>query len=126
MKMKSAKGLTVSKMFKGPLALGALLSLAVFPEGRASGKVEKSSESTGNQYESAGNEYTSELNSEKVTTEWNDSYLFSSRENASKELESLKKRPQEINETFRPKFEKLSGAVVLDYLETEKAYSKTA
>ena len=41
------------------------------------------------------------------------------------ELERLKKRSQEINETFRPKFEKLSGPVVLDYLETEKDYSKS-
>jgi oligoendopeptidase F len=82
-------------------------------------KIEKSSESTGNEYTSE------ELNPGKVTTEWNDSYLFSSRENASKELERLKKNSQEINETFRPKFEKLSGPVVLDYLETEKEYSKS-
>ncbi|HWQ48917.1 MAG TPA: M3 family oligoendopeptidase [Methanosarcina sp.] len=126
---KSVKGLITSGTFRGSLALGALLSLAVFPKGRASGKLEKSSESTvsstGNE-NNAGNKYTfEELDSEKIPTEWNDSYLFSSREDASKELERLKKSPQEINKTFRPKFEKLSGAIVLDYLETEKAYSKS-
>jgi oligoendopeptidase F len=116
--LKLVKGLTASGMFKGSLALGALLFFAVFPEGRAS-MIKKSSKSTDNEYTSE------ELNSDKVTTEWNDSYLFSSRENASKEFERLNKRSQEINETFRPKFETLSGPVVLDYLETEKDYSKS-
>ncbi len=41
------------------------------------------------------------------------------------ELERLKNRPQEINETFRPKFENLSGSAVFDYLESEKEYSKS-
>ena len=72
-----------------------------------------------------GSEYTSEvLDYSKVPTEWNDAYLFSSREDASKELERLKNGPKEINETFRPKFENLSGPVMLEYLETEKAYSR--
>lgn len=133
MKLKSVKGLIASGMFKGPLALGVLLSLAVFPEGRASGKLEKS-EGTGNNAgnendagnEDADNEYTFEmLDPSKVPTEWNDAYLFSSREDASKELDRLKNGPKEINETFRPKFENLSGPVMLEYLETEKAYSKS-
>ena len=34
MKLKPVKGLIASGIFKGSLALGALLSLAVFPEGR--------------------------------------------------------------------------------------------
>ncbi len=118
MKLKSVKGHTASGVLKGSIVLGALLSFAVFPEGRAPEKIGKSSESTGeNTFE--------ELSPDKVTTEWNDSYLFSSREDASQELERLKKRPQEINETFRPKFENLSGNAVLDYLEAEKDYSKS-
>lgn len=129
MKSKSVKGLIASGMFRGPLALGALLSLAVFPEGRNSGKLEKSYEGSGNSTGSrndAGSECTSEvLDPGKVPTEWNDAYLFSSREDASKELERLKKGPQEISESFRPKFEKLSGPVMLEYLENEKAYSKS-
>ena len=48
-------------------------------------------------------EYTfEELNPDEVTTEWDDSYLFSSREDALKELEVLKNRSEEMNETFRP------------------------
>ncbi len=119
MKLKSIKRVIASGMFKGPLALGALLSFAVFPEGRAS-------EKTGNSSEFINEESTSEeLDPDKVTTEWNDTYLFSSREDASEELERLKKKPQEINETFRPKFENLSGPAVLGYLESEKDYSKS-
>lgn len=118
MKLKLAKGGIASGMLKGSLALGALLPFAVFLEGRAS-KKKKS-------FEGTGNEYTSEeLNSNEITTEWDDSYLFSSREKALEELERLKKRPQEINETFRPKFENLSGFAVLEYLESEKEYSKS-
>ncbi|MGB9938953.1 M3 family oligoendopeptidase [Methanosarcina sp.] len=119
MKLKSIKEVITSGMFKGPLALGALLSFAVFPEGRAS-------EKTGNSSKFINEESKSEeLDPDKVTTEWNDTYLFSSREDASEELERLKKKPQEINETFRPKFENLSGSAVLGYLESEKDYSKS-
>lgn len=118
MKLKLVKGHIASGMLKGSLALGALLSFAVFSEDRTP-KIEKSSEITGDEYTSE------ELNFGEVTTEWNDSYLFSSRENAFEELERLKKRPQEINETFRPKFERLSGPVVLEYLESERDYSKS-
>ena len=117
MKLKSVKGLITSGIFKRSLALRALLSFAVFPEGYS--KKDESSENTGNEY------ISEDLNPDKVTTEWNDSYLFSNRENASKELENLKKRTREIKETFLPKFEKLSGPDVLDYLETEKDYSKS-
>ena len=116
MKLKSVKGLITSGIFKPSLALGALLSFAVFPEN--SSKI-KSSENTDNE------DVYKELNPDKITTEWNDSYLFKSRENASEELERLKKRAREIKETFLPKFEKLSGPVVLNYLETEKDYSKS-
>jgi oligoendopeptidase F len=118
MKLKLAKGGIASGMLKGSFALGALLSFAVFPEGRAS-KKKKFSEGTGNEYTSE------ELNSNEITTEWDNSYLFSSREKALEELERLKNRPQEINETFRPKFENLSGSAVFDYLESEKEYSKS-
>ena len=76
--------------------------------------------------ETINEEHTFEkLNPDEVTTEWNDSYLFSSREDALKELEALKKKPEEINETFRPEFENLSGPVLLDYLDAEKEFSKS-
>lgn len=66
-----------------------------------------------------------ELNPDEVTTEWNDAYLFSSRDAALEKLGMLKKRLEEINETFRPEFENLSGSVLLDYLEIEKEFSRS-
>lgn len=66
-----------------------------------------------------------ELNPDEITTEWNDSYLFNSREDALEKLGALKKSSEEINETFRPEFERLSGSVLLDYLETEKDFSRS-
>jgi oligoendopeptidase F len=119
MKLKPVKIPTVFRALKGSIALGALLSFAVFPESNASEKAEESSER-----KSGGHTFTG-LSPEKVTTEWDNSYLFSSRENASEELETLKKKPEEMNENFRPKFENLSGPDLLEYLETEKEFSKS-
>jgi len=100
-------------------ALGLLLFFAIFSGCGASKEADRSSEIV-------SNEHTfEELNPDKVTTEWNSLYLFSSREDALKELDALKKRSEEINETFRPKFENLSGPVLLDYLETDKEFSKS-
>jgi oligoendopeptidase F len=100
-------------------ALGVLLFFAFFSGCGASKEVEKSSEIV-------SDEHTFEkLNPDKVTTEWNNSYLFSSREDALKDLESLKMRSEEINKTFRPEFENLSGPVLLNFLETEKEFSKS-
>ncbi|AKB18937.1 M3 family oligoendopeptidase [Methanosarcina sp. WWM596] len=71
-------------------------------------------------------EYTfEELNPNEITTEWNDSYLFSGREAAQEELERLKQRSVEINETFRPEFKVLSGPSLLNYIETEKEFSRS-
>ncbi len=66
-----------------------------------------------------------EINPDEVTTEWNNSYLFSSRENALEKLEELKKKSKEINETFRVKFENLSGGSLFGYLEADKEFSRS-
>jgi len=66
-----------------------------------------------------------ELNPDEVTTEWNNSYLFSSREDALEKLGALKKSLEEINETYRPEFENLSGTALLKYLEAEKEFSRS-
>ncbi len=66
-----------------------------------------------------------ELNLDEVTTEWNNSYLFSSREDALEKLGALKKSSEEINETYRPEFENLSGTALLKYLEAEKEFSRS-
>ncbi|WP_048130388.1 M3 family oligoendopeptidase [Methanosarcina sp. WH1] len=66
-----------------------------------------------------------ELNLDEVTTEWNNSYLFSSREDALEKLGALKKSSEQINETYRPEFENLSGTALLRYLEAEKEFSRS-
>ncbi|WP_048129075.1 M3 family oligoendopeptidase [Methanosarcina lacustris] len=66
-----------------------------------------------------------ELNLDEVTTEWNNSYLFSSREDALEKLGALKKSLAETNETYRPEFENLSGTALLKYLEAEKEFSRS-
>lgn len=65
------------------------------------------------------------LNISNVTTTWNLSFLFSTREDASAKLEELKLRTKNINETYRPKFDNLTGTVLLSYLEDEKEFLKS-
>ena len=119
MRQKSVKGLVALGIVKGFITLGILLFFSVFSECGASAEI-------GAPSEIINEEYTfEELNPDEVTTEWDDSYLFSSREDALKELEALENRSEEMNETFRPKFENLSGPVLLDYLDAEKEFSKS-
>lgn len=66
-----------------------------------------------------------ELNTSNVTTSWDLSFLFSSKEVASLKLEDLKNRTISINETYRLKFNNLTGPVLLSYLEDEKEFLKS-
>lgn len=98
-------------------------SVLLFPSGFSGGNV---SDKTEQFSENAINPNTFEkLDPEKITTKWNDSYFFNSKEEVLKELESLKTGPWEINDKFRLKFENLSGSVLLNYLETEKLFAKS-
>lgn len=65
------------------------------------------------------------LNISNVTTSWNLSFLFSTKEEASSGLEDLKIRTININETYRLKFDNLTGTVLLSYLEDEKEFLKS-
>jgi len=107
------------KSIKWVIAIGVLLFFTVFSGRGASEDVENTSENL-------NEEHTFEkLDPNKVTTEWDNSYLFGSREEASKGLDSLKQKSEEINKTFRPEFENLSGPVLLNFLETEKEFSRS-
>jgi oligoendopeptidase F len=119
MRLKSVKGLIALGIVKALITLGIFLFFSVFSECGAASELSGSSEiiNEGQPFEM--------LNPDEVTTEWDDSYLFSSREDALKELEVLKNRSEEINGTFRPKFENLSGPILLDYLEADKEFSKS-
>ncbi|MFZ2499765.1 M3 family oligoendopeptidase [Methanosarcina sp.] len=119
MTRKSVKGLITLGIIKGLIALGILLFFAVFSECDASAEVEKPSEplNEGQTFE--------ELNPDEVPTEWNDSYLFSNRDDALEELGALRNKSEEINDTFHPKFENLSGPVLLGYLEADREMLKS-
>ena len=107
------------KLVKRFSSLEVLLLFAIFSGHWASDKVKKSSGNVGE------NSMFKKINPDEVTTEWNDSYLFNSKEDALEKLGSLKKRFEEINEIFRPEFVNLSGSVLLEYLETEKEFSRS-
>ena len=85
MRRKLVKRLITLGVIKVFVTIGVLLFFAVFSEGDASAGVGKSSEiiNEGHAFE--------KLDPNKVTTKWNDSYLFSSREDALKELDDIKK-----------------------------------
>jgi len=119
MRLKSVKGLIALGIVKGLITLGVFLFFSIFSECGAAAELGGSSEiiSEDSTFE--------KLNPDEVTTKWNNYYLFSSREDALEELDILKKKTIEINETFRPKFENLSGPVLLDYLNAEKEFSKS-
>jgi len=67
-------------------------------------------------------EKASELNISDVTTTWDLSFLFSSREEALAEFDEIKLKSEYINETYRSKFDALTGTVLLEYLEDEKKF----
>lgn len=119
MRRKLTREIIAHRTLKGIITLVILLLFTIFSIYGASAKAETPSESINIGYT------FEELNPEEVTTEWDDSYLFNTREDALKELESLKKRSEEINETFRPEFEELSGFSLLNYIETEKEFSRS-
>ena len=119
MRYKSVKGLVALGIVKGLITLGLLLFFSTFSECDASAEVTNYSETL------IQEQPFQKLNPDEVTTEWNNTYLFSSKEDALKELETLKKKPEEINVTFRPEFENLSGPVLLDYLNADKEFSKS-
>ncbi len=107
------------KIVAGFTILGMLLLFAFFSGCSAPGDSEEASKSVGEGYK------FEEIDPDEITTEWDESYLFSSREDAQEELEELRQRSVEISETFRPEFEELSGLALLDYIETNKEFSRS-
>ena len=64
------------------------------------------------------------LNQSEITTTWDLSSLFKSSEDATAEFLRLQTKSQEINATFRPLFENLSGTALLGYIEEGKNFSR--
>lgn len=73
----------------------------------------------------SGNITDRSLDISKVTTSWNLSFLFEDKDAAKAEYQRLNLTTDQINQTFRPKFDNLTGTVVLDYIESEKNFSKS-
>jgi len=64
------------------------------------------------------------MNRSEITTSWNLSSLFQDREAASEEYKRLEDLSKEISVTFRPRFQNLTGPVLLEYIEADKNFSK--
>lgn len=65
------------------------------------------------------------LDLNKVTTSWNLSFLFKDKDAATAEYRRLNLATEEINRTFRPKFDNLTGVVTLEYIESEDNFTKS-
>jgi oligoendopeptidase F len=63
-------------------------------------------------------------NRSEITTSWDLSILFKDPESATAEFERLQIKSQEINATFRPRFENLTGTTLLEYIEESKNFSR--
>ncbi|PAV12591.1 hypothetical protein ASJ81_01565 [Methanosarcina spelaei] len=74
MRYKSVKELVALGIVKGLITLGLLLFFSTFSECGASAEVTNFSETLNQE------QPFQKLNPDEVTTEWNDTYLFSSRE----------------------------------------------
>jgi oligoendopeptidase F len=74
--------------------------------------------------DAAGNTTDRKLDPSLVTISWNLSALYENREAAVAEYKRLDLASDQINQTFRGKFDELTGQVLLEYLEKDEDYSK--
>jgi oligoendopeptidase F len=73
----------------------------------------------------SGNVTDQWLDASLVTTSWNLSSLYKDKEAAQGEYQRLDQSCRQINQTFRHRFDDLTGPVLLDYLEKDEDYSKS-
>ncbi|VVB71477.1 Uncharacterised protein [uncultured archaeon] len=60
-----------------------------------------------------------------VTTTWDLSFLYKDKDAAKEEYQRLNLSTEQINQSFRPRFALLTGKVLLDYIESDKNFSKS-
>ena len=70
-----------------------------------------------------GNVTSQSLDASKITTSWNLSFLYNDK-NAAK-AEYLNMTIGQINQTFRPRFNNLTGTVLVDYILNDEDFSKS-
>lgn len=67
---------------------------------------------------------TGTLNHDEITTSWNLSFLFKDKEAATAEFGKLQTQLQDMNATFKPRFENLTGPTLLEYIKEDEDFSK--
>ncbi len=72
-----------------------------------------------------GNIATQSLDASKITTTWNLSFLYKDKDAAKAEYQKLSLAIEQVNQTFRPRFNNLTGTVLLDYIQSDENFSKS-
>jgi oligoendopeptidase F len=73
----------------------------------------------------SGNITAQSLDVGKVTTSWNLSFLYNDTDDAKAEYQRLELAFEQINLSFRPEFNNLTGTVLLDYIQSDENISKS-
>ena len=68
---------------------------------------------------------TPSLDTSKITTSWNLSFLYNDKNAAKAKYQKLNMTLVQINQTFRPRFNNLTGTVLLDYILNDEDFSKS-
>ena len=110
-----------SRIFAGTMTLILLLmaSAMVFCP------ISSAKDINGNNMSSLDINNSSNLDVNKITTSWNLSLLYPNKDAATAELARMRNDTQEMNRTYRPLFVNLTGAVLLDYIQSEENFSKS-
>ena len=72
-----------------------------------------------------GNVTAQSLDASKITTSWNLSFLYNDKNAAKAEYQKLNMTIGQINQTFRPRFNNLTGTVLVDYILNDEDFSKS-
>jgi len=73
----------------------------------------------------SGNITSQSLNVSNITTSWDLSFLYQDKDAAKAEYQRQNLAYEQINQTFRSKFDNLTGTVLLDYIESDENFSKS-
>lgn len=65
------------------------------------------------------------LDASKITTSWNLSFLYKDEDAAKAEYQKLNLSIEQVNQTFRPRFNNLTGTDLLDYIQSDENFSKS-
>ncbi|NTV28085.1 MAG: M3 family oligoendopeptidase [Methanothrix sp.] len=68
---------------------------------------------------------TQSLDASKITTTWNLSFLYKDKDAAKAEYQKLSLAIEQVNQTYRPRFNNLTGTVLLDYIQNDENFSKS-